>query len=429
MDETAVGQVEASLEAIDEVQPRLNAFTSVLADEALARAHELDSQDPVGPLYGRPVVVKDCFDVAGVPTTGACAAYEGRVATEDSDVVAALRAAGAVIVAKTNQHELGGGSTGLVSAYGPVFNPWGEGRIPGGSSSGSAVAVATGVVTLAIGSDTGGSIRMPSSFCGITGLKPTHGRVSLRGVMPMSPGYDTAGPMAATAAECAVAFRILSAGGIVPSRPARAVQGLRIGLPSPYFQSVHPETRAATEAAAVTLEKLGAVVEPLDGPGIDDGWRGFRHVWADMAHLHAGIVGDERVSPDVASLINVGLRLSGTDYAASVARARAMRHDFEAALRRVDALLAPCTPYPAPRATDDEVQVEGGVLDVHRGSPSRLTVPANEAGLPSLAFPVGRSTEGLPIGAQLMGAPYDEETLLAVVEAFQSSTPHHECRP
>jgi Asp-tRNA(Asn)/Glu-tRNA(Gln) amidotransferase A subunit family amidase len=309
-----------------------------------------------------------------------------------------------------------------VSAYGPVFNPWGQGRIAGGSSSGSAVAVAAGVVTLAIGSDTGGSIRMPSSFCGITGLKPTHGRISLRGVLPMSPVYDTAGPMAATAAECAVAFRVLAAGGMVPSRPARTVRGLRIGLPAPFFGLVHPETRAATEAAAATLEKLGAVMEPLDGPGLDEGWRAFRHVWADMAHLHSDIVGDERVSPELASLFNVGLRLSGTDYAASMARARALRQDFEAALRRVDALLAPCTPYPAPLATDDEVAVQGGVLDVHRGAPSRLTVPVNEAGLPSIAFPVGLSTNGLPIGAQLIGAPYDEETLLAVIEAFQAAT-------
>jgi Asp-tRNA(Asn)/Glu-tRNA(Gln) amidotransferase A subunit family amidase len=426
MEQTAVARVEASLQAIDEAQPRLNAFTSVLADEALARARELDGLGPVGPLHGMPVVVKDLFDVAGVPTTGACGAYEGRVATEDSDVVAALRAAGAVIVAKTNQHELGGGATGLVSAYGPVWNPWGQGRIAGGSSSGSAAAVAAGVVTLAIGSDTGGSIRIPSSFCGITGLKPTHGRVSLRGAMPMSPGYDTAGPMAETATQCAVAFRVLSAGGLVPSRPARGVEGLRIGLPAPFFQSLHPETRAATEAAAVTLEKLGAVVEPLDGPGIDEGWRGFHHVWADLAHLHRSIVGDDRISPDLASLIDFGLRLSGTGYAASMARARAMREDFEATLRLVDALLAPCTPYPAPRATDDEVPVQGGVLDVHRGAPSRLTVPVNEAGLPSVAFPVGRSAEGLPIGAQLIGAPYDEETLLAVVGAFQAATAHHE---
>jgi Asp-tRNA(Asn)/Glu-tRNA(Gln) amidotransferase A subunit family amidase len=425
MGETAVARVEASLQAIEETQPRLNAFTSVLADAALARARELDGQESVGPLHGVPVVVKDLFDIVGVPTTGCCGAYEGRVATEDSDVVAALRAAGAVIVAKTNQHELGGGATGLVSSRGPVWNPWAEGRIAGGSSSGSAAAVAAGVVTLAMGSDTGGSIRIPSSFCGITGLKPTHGRVSLRGALPMSPGYDTAGPMAQTAAECGVAFRILTVGGLVPSRPARVVAGLRIGLPAPFFQNLHPETRAATEDAAVALEKLGAVIEPLDGPGLDEGWNGFPHVWADLAHLHSAIVGDDRISPSLTSLINVGLRLTGTEYAASIASARATRQDFELAFRRADALLAPCTPYPAPRATDDEIPVQGGVLDVHRGAPSRLTVPVNEAGLPAIAFPVGRSTEGLPIGAQLIGSPYDEETLLAVVEAFQGATTHH----
>ena len=429
MAETAVDRVEAALLAIDEAQPRLNAFTSVLADEALARARELDNGEQVGPLHGLPVVVKDLFDVAGAPTTGSCGAYDGRIAAHDSDVVAGLRAAGAVVVAKTNQHELGGGATGLVSAFGPTWNPWGEGRITGGSSSGSAAAVAAGVVTLAIGSDTGGSIRMPSSFCGITGLKPTHGRISLRGALPMSPGYDTAGPMAQTATECAAAFAVLSAGGVVPGRPARGVQGLRVGLPAPFFELVQPEVTAAVNAAARTLEQLGAVVEPLEGPGIDEGWQGFRHVWADLAHLHAGIVGDERVSPDIASLMEVGGRLTGTEYAASMARARAMRADFETAFRRVDALLTPCTPYPAPRADDQEVAVTGGVLDVHRGAPSRLTVPVNEAGLPAVAFPVGLSSHGLPLGAQLIGRPYDDETLLAVVAAFQAATHHHEHHP
>jgi aspartyl-tRNA(Asn)/glutamyl-tRNA(Gln) amidotransferase subunit A len=427
---SVVERVEAALHAVEETQPHLNAFTSVLADEALVAARELDGQEPAGPLHGLPVVVKDLFDVAGAPTTGACGAYQGRAAAaRDSDVVAALRAAGAVVVAKTNQHELGAGATGLVSAFGPTWNPWGEGRIAGGSSSGSAAAVAAGAVSLAIGSDTGGSIRMPSSFCGITGLKPTHGRVSLRGAMPMSPGYDTAGPMAATAAECALAFRVLSAGGLIPAPLARGVQGLRVGLPAPFFQLVHPETRAATEEAAVNLEQLGAVVEPLDGPGIDEGWLGFQHVWADLAHLHAEIVGDGRVSPEVTALINAGVSLTGTEYAASLARARAVRSSFEDAFQRVDALLVPCTPYPAPRATDDEVEVEGGKLDVHSGSPSRLTVPVNEAGLPAVAFPVGLSSDGLPLGSQLIGRPYHDETLLAVVESFQEATDHHQQRP
>ncbi|MGH8991176.1 MAG: amidase [Acidimicrobiia bacterium] len=426
---SVVERVEAALAAVEDAQAKLNAFTSVLSEGARAQARELEGTSDTGPLHGAPVAVKDLFDVAGAPTTGCCAAYAGRVAGSDSDVVAALRAAGAVVVAKTNQHELGGGATGLVSDHGPVRNPWGDERIPGGSSSGSAAAVAAGAVPLAIGSDTGGSIRMPASFCGITGLKPTHGRVSLRGAMPMSPGYDTAGPMARTATECAVAFRVLSAGGLVPGLPARDVAGLRVGLPAPFFACVHPETRAAVEQAAVTLSELGAVVEPLDGPGIDEGWAGFAHVWADVAHLHAGIVGDARVSAAVASLMEYGRGMTGTAYAASLARARAVREGFVDALHRVDVLLAPCTPYPAPRAGDDEVAVEGGTLDVHRGSPSRLTVPVNESGLPAVAFPVGLSVDGLPLGAQLIGGPYADETLLGVVEAFQEATRHHEQRP
>ncbi|MDQ3943696.1 MAG: amidase [Actinomycetota bacterium] len=426
---SAVLRVEAALQAIESAQPRLNAFTHVMADEALERAHELDGLEPAGPLHGVPLAVKDLFDVAGAPTTGGCAAYEGRLAALDSDVVAALRAAGAIVVAKTNQHELGAGATGLVSGFGPTWNPWGNRRIPGGSSSGSAAAVAAGVVPLAIGSDTGGSIRMPSAFCGITGLKPTHGRISLCGAMPMSPGYDTAGPMARTAAECAVAFRVLTSPGFIPAPPVRGMDGLRVGLPAPFFERLHPETKSAVKGAAATFEKLGATVVPLQGPGLDEGWLGFRHVWADVAFLHAEIAGDDRVSPEVAALIESGLRLTGTEYAASMARARAVRSEFEDALRGVDALLTPCTAYPAPRADDQEVEVEGGTLDVHQGSPSRLTVPVNEAGLPAVAFPVGLSTEGLPIGAQLIGRVYDEETLLAVVETFQEATDHHQRRP
>lgn len=427
--ESVIDRVEAALSAVDEVQRRFNAFTSVLSDAARARARELEREAPEGVLHGVPVVVKDLFDVAGATTTGACAAYDGRVATSDSDVVAALKAAGAVVVAKANQHELGAGATGLVSAIGPAWNPWGERRIPGGSSSGSAVAVAAGAVSVAIGSDTGGSIRMPSSFCGITGLKPTHGRISLRGAMPMSPGYDTAGPMARTAVDCALAFRALTSAPVVPTRPARPVLGLRIGLPAPFFARVHSETRTAVEQAGQTFEQLGADVEPLDRPGLDEGWVGFRHVWADVAYLHAAIVGDKRISPEVAALIDAGVRLTGTEYAASMARAQAIRADFEDGLRRVDAFLVPCTPYPAPRADDKDVPVEGGTLDVHQGSPSRLTVPVNEAGVPAVAFPVGLSSEGLPIGAQLIGRPYDEETLLGAVGAYQTATGHHEQSP
>jgi aspartyl-tRNA(Asn)/glutamyl-tRNA(Gln) amidotransferase subunit A len=248
-------------------------FSSLRFEQALTEADVLDHQSdrPHGPLRGVPVLVKDLFDVAGLLASGACAAYRDRVATSDSDVVRALRTAGAVVVGKTNQHELGAGATGLVSCFGPVANPRNTACIPGGSSSGSGAAVAAGVVALAIGSDSGGSIRMPASFCGVTGLRPTPDRVSLAGAQPMSPGYDTAGPLAATARECAVAFEAF-VGADAPPDPASGrnpVAGLRVGLPRAYFELVHSETRRAVEEAASFFEAAGAPVDWLDRPELD----------------------------------------------------------------------------------------------------------------------------------------------------------------
>lgn len=397
----------------------------MLHKQALAEAAAQWRRAERGPLHGLPVIVKDLFDVAGTPTTGSCAAYRDRVAVRDADAVESLRRAGAVVVAKANQHEVGAGSTGLVSCFGPVANPWDLDRIPGGSSSGCAAAVAAGLVPLALGSDTGGSIRMPTSFCGITGLRPTPGRVSLRGALPMSPGYDTAGPMAATARECAVALAVLTGRPAPPPSSDGHLRGLRVGLPGPYFDLLHPETRRAIEAAATTLELLGARADWIDGPGIDPEFEGFRLVWADVAHLHRDLWDDPRVSADVASLIEVGRRMTGLDYGRSRQHAMRLREQFDRAFVKVDVLLTPATPYPAPRADQDEVEVSGGAVDVHRGGPSRLTVPINEAGVPAVAFPVGKSTEGMPLGAQLVGPAFTDELLLKVVSGYQTATDHH----
>jgi Asp-tRNA(Asn)/Glu-tRNA(Gln) amidotransferase A subunit family amidase len=413
-------RVESALIAIEGAQPVLNAMTSLRAERALAEAAALDRlpRDHRGPLHGVPVVVKDLFDVAGLPTTGACAAYLDQVATSDAAVVTRLRAAGAVVVAKTNQHELGAGATGLVSCFGPVANPRRPTCITGGSSSGSAAAIAAGLVPLAIGSDTGGSIRMPALFCGITGLRPTPHRISLAGAQAMSPGYDTAGPMARTAHECAVAFAVLTASE--PTEPTpKSLSPFRIGLPRPYFELVHPDTRSAVEQAAAMFESLGARVEWLDHPALDADFDGFRHVWADVAFHHRAVWDDPRVSDEVAALIDGGRRLTGLEYARSRAHADLVRRQFDEALREVDVLLTPATPYPAPESDQEEVVVTGGVLDVRRGAPSRLTVPINEAQVPAVAFPVGATADLLPLGAQLIGPPYSDERLLAIVAAFQ----------
>lgn len=421
-------RVEAALEAIARTQPSLNAFTAIRAHEARAEAEILgrDTGRPIEPLHGMPVAVKDLFDVAGLATTGGCAAYRDRIAHTDAAVVSSLRAAGAVIVAKTNQHELGAGATGLVSCFGPVANPWDLSRIAGGSSSGSAAAVAAGVVPLAIGSDTGGSIRIPASFCGVTGLRPTPGRISLAGAQPMSPGYDTAGPIARTARECADAFAALTGAPRstleLPAAESEVLAGLRIGLPRPYFTLVHRDTRDAVEHAATVLQTLGAQIEWLDEPHVDDTFAGFPHVWADLARHHRNLWDHPDVTPEVAHLIDYGRRLTTAQEARSREYARQVRAQFLAAFGRVDVLLTPATPYPAPRADEESVAVEGGDLDVHRGAPSRMTVPVNESGMPAVAFPVGMTSQSLPLGAQLIGPEHSDERLLATVAAFQDAS-------
>jgi aspartyl-tRNA(Asn)/glutamyl-tRNA(Gln) amidotransferase subunit A len=427
---SVVDAVERALDAIEAQQPRLHAFTRVFADEARARARELQHGSGSGPLHGVPVAVKDLFDVAGATTTGACAALcDQPAAVVDSTVVKALRGAGAVIVGKTNQHELGAGATGLLSAFGAAVNPWDTRCLPGGSSSGSAVAVTAEMVPVAIGSDTGGSIRIPSSFCGVTGLKPSWGRVSLQGAMPMNPWLDTAGPIARSAAECAVVFRVLATR---PGFPAVPLSRLRIGLPATFFDLVHPQTLTAVEAAARHFETLGATLVSInapDGPILDEGWQGFVHTWAEAAGAHPHLVDDPGVNPEVAVLLQAGRDMPATAYAASRARAYEVRQRFIRVFETVHVLLTPTTAYPAPPVAAERVEVAGGAVDVHEGGPSRLTVPINLAGLPALAFPVGHSSTGLPIGAQLIGSYDSEETLLAAVEAYQLATEHHQRTP
>lgn len=428
-----VDLTEAALTAVERVQGTLNAFTVAFADRAIDRARRLEGVDPVGALHGVPIAVKDLYDIEGVATTGCCAAYHDRIAASDSAVVEALERAGAIVVAKTNQHELACGATTQVSSFGPCFNPWGEGRIPGGSSGGSGAAVAAGVVAMAMGSDTGGSIRIPSSFCGVTGLKPTHGAVSLRGAMPMCPSLDTAGPLARSAQDCALAHGIIagyddaylwSRTGPIADVPD-ALVGVRIGLPQTFYEQLHPETRAAVDVAAKSFESLGAIVEEVGGPDLDECWRLFSLRLAEVAHCYRDLWDDDRVSPGLAALIAFGKSITAADAFGGRETTLDTRRTFVRALSGVDALLAPCTPFPAPRADSETVDVDRGKLDVHSGGPARLTLPVNLAGLPSLAFPVGFSSDDVPVGAQLIGPDWSELRLCAMVGAYQATTDWH----
>ncbi|MGH2723391.1 MAG: amidase [Actinomycetota bacterium] len=421
--------VELAEEAIrraERWQPVTDAFSHLHPEDALEeagrRADEVAVGGELGPLHGVPVAVKDLFDVAGWETTGCCRAYVGTVALADADAVRRLRAAGAVIVGKTNQHELAAGGTNLVSACGPTRNPWDPGRMTGGSSGGSGAAVAARVVPLALGTDTGGSVRIPASFCGTVGLKPTHGRVSLRGVMPLAPSMDTVGPLCATAGDAALALEVLTGEPVAMPPP----QSLSVGLVGRFVAPVRADVgRAAADGARVLGEAGVPVREIEEGPAYDpEDWE--RLAWPELFEAHGHLLErPQDLGGPTRRFLEYGRDLDPAERAAAGTRAAALRRAFLDLLAEVDALLVPATLFPAPGIERAEMEVDGRPVDVLRGAVSLLTRLANMAGIPAVAFPAGFSEEGLPLGLQLLGRPGEEGALLSLVTAFQAATDHH----
>jgi Asp-tRNA(Asn)/Glu-tRNA(Gln) amidotransferase A subunit family amidase len=426
---TSEDLVRRALDRLEAWQPVTNAFSEDWADEALAEAREADAAveagAPLGPLHGVPVAVKDLFDVAGRISTGCSRAYEGRPpATEDAEAVRSLRRAGAVFVGKTNQHELACGATNLVSACGPTANPWDPARITGGSSGGSGAAVAAGVVPIALGSDTGGSIRMPASLCGCWGLKPTTGRFPNAGMMPLAPGLDTPGPLVSDAGDLDLWWAVATAGPPPEVEP----RGLRVGVLGDWFREwSHPETWSAVEAVADVLGNLGAAVGEADGTGIEDVRRVWTDVaWAEFAEAHAWLVArPDLVFDQTAASIRHGAELDPGRLAASRARVPEYGAWFAERFRAFDVLLFPATPIPAPRADDEDgtVEVAGGRRVNWRrgGALAWFTEPVNLAGVPALAVPAGRSTGGLPLGVQLAAPRGRDELLVGLAGALEAS--------
>jgi aspartyl-tRNA(Asn)/glutamyl-tRNA(Gln) amidotransferase subunit A len=394
------------------------------------------------PAAGVPIAVKDLFDVAGHETTGCCEAYRGRIALHDAPVIRTIRDAGAVLMGKTNQHELAAGGTNLVSACGRTGNPWDPRRMTGGSSGGSAAAVAAGVVPWAMGSDTGGSIRIPASMCGIFGLKPTTGRLSIEGVLPLAPSLDCPGPMAGTVQDLWLLWRLLgddqpslfdadSGGG------QGANGGLRIGVPGgPFAELVHPEVLAAVGAVVRDLDSSGVEVREVgDEPRLDAGDpEGVRAVWrvicfSEFAEAHQGI---DRglVAPSVRRWMERGESYDADTRARAAERRAEIDEWFRTRLRDVDALVIPTTPYPAPLADQATVDLgPAGVVDVESVGPGWLTSAANLAGTPAVNLPAARSSEGLPIGVSLVGRHGDEETILRLAARWEAATGYRPRQP
>ncbi len=435
-DVSPVEIVKAHLARIDSLEPKLNSFITLLADQALAQAREAEKEIGAGkyrgPLHGIPFGLKDLFYVRGVRNTAGTKIFENIIPDSNSTVAARLRHAGAILLGKLNLHPLAYGPTGENRDYGNMHNPWDPGKIAGGSSGGSGSAVASGECTFAMGTDTGGSVRIPGAMCGVVGLKPTYGRVSRYGIVPLAWSLDHAGPMGRTVEDCAVVLNVTA--GHDPNDPTSAhlpvpdyagtlgsgVKGLRVGVPREYFGvPLDAEVKGAVNRAIAKLTELGAVVSEVS-------WPMFRYCQAisstlqmsEVSAYHKKLIQAQghRLDPVMRVRMETGLFISATDYLqAQRARALVYRQGLEL-FRKVDLLAGPTVPVTAFEHGRLEVEVEQGRMKVVPGL-MQYTRPFNITGFPAITLPCGFSGEGLPVGLQLAGRPFEEATLLGAAHA------------
>jgi len=430
---------EAALTSVRELNPKFNAFITVLEDAARAQAKAADAElskgTDRGPLHGVPIAVKDVFETRGVLTTCGSALFKDNIPTRDAAVVEKLAAAGAVLIGKTGMHELAYGITSNNPHFGTIRNPRDPDRIPGGSSGGSGAAVASEMVFMAMGTDTGGSIRIPAAFCGTVGLKPTSGRVSRYGVMPLDFSLDHMGPLARSVRDAAVTLQTLA--GFDPrdetsSREAvdsyvpadgSSIRGVRIGLPENfYFDRLDPEVDAAVRRMAKNAESLGAHVVPVRVPDIASlNAVGRVILLAEASAVVEKYAGRrDQFGADVMALIDQGRLVAATDYINAQRLRRVMQRNFAQLWRRVDCLFTPTTPMGAPRIGETTVQLGDQTEDVRLAS-TRLVRGINVLGLPALSMPCGVDRRKLPLSLQIVGRPFDEALVLRVGAALENA--------
>jgi aspartyl-tRNA(Asn)/glutamyl-tRNA(Gln) amidotransferase subunit A len=442
--------VQAHLDRIAALDGKLKCYITVLGDSALEAAKAAEaavmSGNGVGPLHGVPIGLKDLYCTKGVKTTGGSKILGDWVPTEDATVVSRLTAAGAIVLGKLNMHEFAYGPEGLNPHYGTPWNPWDAAthRICGGSSSGSGAAVAAGLCPGALGSDTGGSIRIPSSLCGITGIKPTYGRVSRAGVLPLAWSLDHVGPMCRTAMDCALMLGAMA--GYDPRDPTTSVlpapdylaaltgqiKGLRIGvLRAFYLESTDPAARALVEAAVKALEGLGASVQDVNLELPKHAAAASYAVISPEAYAyHEGWIKTRPrdYGADVRQRLLVGAFVSGADYLKGQRVRALIRDEVDRALGKLDVLVCATTPMPAPAVGQNEVAI-GAETQPVRPNLIRFTRPFNLTGHPAASVPCGFTAAGLPVGLQIIGRPFDEATVLRAADAYQRVTDWHTRRP
>jgi len=457
---------QAYLDRIEALDPQVRAFLTVTRDEALKDAAAADARfttgTPLGPLDGIPIALKDVLCTRGIRTTCGSKILERFVPPYDATVVARLRGAGAVLLGKLNMDEFAMGSSTENSGYFATRNPWDLGRVPGGSSGGSAAAVSADMATAALGTDTGGSIRQPAAFCGTVGLKPTYGRVSRYGLIAFASSLDQIGPFAKDVEDAAHVLRVIaghdpmdstSVDAPVPDYAAelgKGVSGLKLGIPAEYFiDGMDSEVEAAVRDAVKTLEKLGARAEPVSLPHTEYGLAAYYLIApaecsSNLARydgvkygLRAPKARDivdmysktraQGFGREVKRRIMLGTyALSAGYYDAYYGKAQRVRtlvrQDFQQAFERVDLIVAPTTPNVAFKMGEKEDPLQMYLNDV-------FTIPVNLAGLPGLSMPAGFTRSGLPIGLQLIGRPFDEPTVLRAAHAYERATEWHVRKP
>jgi len=439
---SSVEAVEACLERIGRRDPALRAFITVDAEGARRTAKERDAELAAGrirgPLHGVPLAYKDLCHIRGLPTSCGTRTAEYFVAERDCTAVARLTAAGAVTLGKLNMAELALGAFGDNAHHGHVQNPWRPGHCSGGSSSGSGAAVAARLIPGALGSDTGGSIRLPAACCGIVGLKPTYGRVSRAGAMALSWSNDHIGPMTRTVRDAALLLGLMAGHDAADATSSRrrvpdylagiddGVAGLRIGVPeNHYFDGVDAEVAAAVRAAAARLGEDGARIVELRVPDpqpLNDVTGLISRV--ESSAIHARIVRERphELQPLVRRRLETGFLVSAHDYLQALRlRARWARDFIARVLAEVDVLVAPTIPEPAP-ALADVTDVPAEQVLRRMGSFSRLTRPFNGLGVPALSVPCGLSSSGLPLAMQVVGRPFDEATVLRAGRAWERAS-------
>ncbi|HVA16407.1 MAG TPA: amidase [Candidatus Dormibacteraeota bacterium] len=439
---------QAALERIDALNPRLNAFITVTAERALreARAAERDisRRKYRGALHGIPITLKDNICTEGVKTTAGSRILENFIPQADADVARKLSRAGAILLGKTNLHEFAYGITTENPHYGPARNPWNLECITGGSSGGSAAAVATGMGFASVGTDTGGSIRIPAALCGIVGLKPNFGRVSCKGVVPLAVTLDHAGPLARTVADAAIMLDAISDCDVVDGAFYKAARSglskrrkkmqLLLGWPREYFfERVDPEIRSAMEAAMKVFERLGARVQEVALPHVADSVDPSTQIaLAEALEYHEGQgyfpARAQDYGEDVRKRLEMGSAVRAVDYLRAQQAREQVRADFRAAFERVDVIVAPAAPIAAPRIGEDAVKLCGESQSV-RGALVRMNRPANFTGFPVISLPCGFTRRGLPIGMALHGPQWGESKLLRVAAAYEQATKWHKRRP